>query len=685
MKKNIFLLGLLSLSVGVFGQSDVQFYNQGTVYVGGDTQAATLPSLYVDGSVRMEGSSSVHQVGKSVLTGDLINNVSTGNVFGTVSGSLEFRGTGSQRIYGSADKATNYINLPDQVIINNQNTDSDSVVVVLDALMGASAKNITLTRGRLVLDSKVSDARSSHVAHLLVKTGGNIGYNRNTSLAASEEGIIQVNLALGDNHSNKRVVGFTPPFKKIYADYLLFNFMSEPNQSGGLFGKEYGFIMDPYTPMTGGRGYIIGQGIIEEGNSYYTDKWDPQFVGAAFQDRVKEVLHLGRRFAPTTLTQFVETAGYADRFSGESLNITDVSVTLERGFNYIGNPFTVPLDMTGFVTNTGSVDDWGVSRSADGSGDVRNSFYVLSQGQGSYHPENTYSKFKLNVSYLLGQGVGGTLTYAGGYSSLLIAPMQMFVVGRDASSNKTMTIPASARSHGNSKYLRSVDNVYDEILIETRDQTSGGYDRLCVVFREDASLNATDDYDATKIFNTSGGVNQIYTQSSEGKSMTTNVIHPSTRSLPLYFEPNNESQEVELEAYRLQSLSAVSMVTLEDRKLRTETSLLSNPVYRFTSDPNDNIDRFVLHFTRGTVNIEEEESTTGSIYAHYQGGVIRVQGLDKEDTGSHLTLVDLQGHELYRGTITDTPVTTINQNLPTGIYILKLSGVRQSVHKLSVK
>ena len=328
MKKRIITLGLLSIGLFLHAQTNSVLVNKGILYIGGDTQSGTSPSLYVDGSLRMEGSSSIHQVGKSILTGDLINNVSSGNVFGTVSGSLEFRGVGSQRIYGSADKATNYINLPDQVIINNQNTNGDSVVVILDALMGASAKNITLTRGRFVLDSKVADSRSSHVAHLLVKSGGNIGYNRNTSLAASEEGIIQVNLALGDNHSNKRVVGFTPPFQKIYADYLLFNFMSEPNQSGGLFGKEYGFIMDPYTPMTGGRGYIIGQGIIEEGNPYYTDKWNPQFVGAAFQDRVKEVLRLGRRFAPSTLTQFVETAGYPDRFRGETLNINAVPVTL---------------------------------------------------------------------------------------------------------------------------------------------------------------------------------------------------------------------------------------------------------------------------------------------------------------------------------------------------------------------
>lgn len=684
MKKTIITLGLFSIGIFLSAQDSPVLVNKGILYVGGDVQSSTPTSLYIAGSVLMESHSSVHQKGKTVLTGHLINNVTSGHVFSAHSGSLEFRGTSVQHIYGNADKSDHYIHFPDRIIINNRTTHPDSVSVILDSRMGATAKHIHLKRGRLILDSHIADIRSSHVAHLLVQDGGTITYTRDNTHSASEEGLIQVNLALGNNYTQGRVVGFTPPFKKIYADYLMFNFLTKPSGKG-LFGDTYDFIRDPYTEINTGYGYIIGQGIVPEGDPYYSEKWDPQFLGAAFHDRAKETLSLARRFAPGSLTQFVENKGISDRYTGEVLNTTDVQVTLKQGFNYLGNPFTVPLDMSGFVTNTHTIDDWGVSRASDGTGDVRNSFYVLSQGHGTYHPQNTYEPFKLSVSYLLGQAVGGTLTYAGGYSSLLIAPMQLFIIGRDASSAKTLTIPASARKHGNTKYLRSTPTVYDEIMIEARDQASGGYDRLCVVFREDATGNSTDDYDATKLFNRTGGVNQIYTLSDDGKSMITNVIPPSTRSLPLYFEPNAEPQEVEIEAYRLQSLTAVNKITLEDRKLRTSTSLLDTPVYRFTSDPEDPIDRFVLHFARGTVNIEDEHTHTTPLYTRYQNSHLHIGGLTVQDEGSRITVVDLQGHQLYRGTIGSIPTQEIQQYLPGGIYLVKISGVRNQVIKLSVK
>ncbi|GHT75796.1 hypothetical protein AGMMS50262_12210 [Bacteroidia bacterium] len=660
MKKYVFITGIiLTLHFCAQGQNKVALYNRGIMSVG--------DVLYIGGDYENDANASVSQTGNTILTGDFINNVDTGKVFSIRTGAFEFRGSTAQHIFGTADRDTNYIWFPETLTINNQNANPDSVVVVISPSMGATMKNLVLTRGRLTLDSDTNSTRQSNVAHLLVE--GTIAYNR-APTNAYDQGIIQVNLALGDNYKEKRLTGFTPPFKKIYADYFFFNFLSQPTNAG-LFGDNGTLIIDPQTPLNPGTGYIVGLGIVPDGDPYYANRLNPLYSAAQYSDKAKDTLSFARNFAPSSI--MVATA--SDRFTDEELTIDDVTVILKQGFNYIGNPFTVPLDMSGFVSATNTADAWGVTRAPDGTADVRNSFYVMSQGTGSYNAST--ERFTFNVSYLFGQAVGGTISHAGGNSSLLIAPMQMFIVGRDAVASKSMTIPASARTHGKVSYLRSAPLVTDELLIEARDSRTGGYDRLCVVFREDATLQSNDPYDASKIFNRSGGVNQIYTQSSDGKSMTTNVISTDPQQLILYFEPANQEQEVVLEAYRQSSLSSIKKVILEDTKTGTKTDLLSTPDYSFLSRPTDSFDRFILHFDNqtGIETIGDRQAVT----MYYNTGIITIQGLSETDKGSVVKIFDMYGRLLQENPVRQVPAEKIATHLPAGTYIVKFDAIAKKL------
>lgn len=654
MKKYKLVIMSLLLSVLSAEGQDV-FLNKGAIRINNTGET----TLYIKGNIKVIENSAIHQEGKTVLTGDFINNVSNGNVFAGSynTGLFEFRGGKAQVIKGNANKAANYIVFPKTLLVNNLSSNTQNATVTLDAEMGATITDMALSRGRFVLDSKpVTTVVNSMHAHLMVN--GSIDYKSNASA-------IQVNLSLGDNYKTKRLAGFTPPFRSIYSDYFFYNFLSRPTNKG-LFGNTDRLIIDPRTPLKGGLGYIVGMDIIPTSDPYYTTHWDPRWKDAKKADKATDIFSFAREFIPQSFGQYITDANAPDRITGEQLITQNVTVNLEKGFNYLGNPFTVPLDMTSFVESNGP-DEWGVSRGAGGAGQVRNGFYVMASGIGSYNG----SQFTFNASYLLAQAIGGTMNKDGG--KYLLAPMQMFIVGSNTANTIPFTIPASKRTHGSVSYLRSTatDEPIDELLIETTDQETKGYDRLCVVFRDDANLTANDTYDTPKLFNRSGGVNQIYTKSSDNKTLTTNIIPSETKRLTMYFEPSHTVQEVVLTAGRLESLQSITQVILEDTKTGIKTDLTDIPSYTFMSYPTDQSDRFTLHFSSTPMSINDVVSSVAP-NAYYQNGVIYIQKLQNDDLGKEISVYNMQGQILHKERVREITPCKITKVLDTGIYVIRI-------------
>lgn len=678
MLKKLIICGILIIilnqPLNIFSQITA-FTNNGRLFIGQkNTEDST--TLFIQGNYLILGDTvSIIQEGKTILTGDFINNITDGNGFQNSTGIIEFRGNSLQTIRGTANKTLNYLNFPD-LRINNR----ESVHLIPD--MGMEMMNLDLVMGRLVLESSedTSNTNRALCAHLLLKTGGTINYNLLPS-DIKEKGIIEVDLSLGNNFLNGKIIGFTPPFKRIYSDYFMFNFMSRPSPAG-LFGDSGKLIISPLVPMNAGEGYLIGQGITQDEN-YYRENLNEEWPGAEFNDRATDYFRFARYFMPPSISKFVTAS---DKFTGEELNISDISLPLTtQGFHYVGNPFTTSLDMSTFLQETSAIDQWGVTRGSDGQGEVRNSFYVISGGQGTYQPQNS-KKFKFNVSYLLGQLVGGTLDYDGN-PSFEIAPMQLFIIGKNTNENSNFIIPESARTHGLSYFLKSEKQTspIDELMLEIVDTNTKGYDRLCVVFRENASLLSNDPYDASKIFNETRGVSQIFTQSSDNKKMITNVISPETQSLEMYLSPSDETQVVTISAYRLYSLESVKNIILEDKQTNIRTNLRTNPSYSFISSPSDPVNRFLLHFSKEWTDIEYLTSKEQEISIYAYQGIIYINELNEKDQGSILTVNDSQGRIIYKGKINEIPQTRINKSFEDGIYITKVTGQRQYVAKTIIK
>ena len=674
-KKSMLLPASFLCAFGVFAQtSDVRLTNVGQMYVASNGDANT--SLYVPASVRMLGDKvDIIQNGRTALGGDFVNDVTDGNIFDNIStGWYFFCGNAAQMINGSALKQTNYINFPNVETFNKYS-------VSLDALMGMNVKELKLSEGKFVLKSKQDSEvlTSSQLAHLLVKDG--VSYTRG-AVTPEQNGVVEVELYLGDER-DKRFFGWTSPYKKTYSDYLFYNFLLEPTHES-LFGDLREAITNAEYSLLPGRGYLIGQNVYS-GNVKQEWPEDP-WKESLYEDRFTDMLTFNRYSFKDILQKTIAVASYLpDSYSMEELNTEDITMRLsKRGYHFLGNPYTCPLDMTNFVREDNSKNNpWGVTRGDNGTEDVYNMFWVISQGN-AYNVNEENRRFSINATYLVGQEVGSTYAPYPDANGLQIAPMQLFIVY--ANKELDLTIPASERKHGNMPFLRNATPVIDnELLLEVTDSQTQGFDRACVVFRPGASLAATDSYDAAKLFNRSGGVNQIWLPTGNTPAdgnLSVSVVPYETSSLEVAWQPSTTPQECTMTAYRQETLTVPERVRLEDRQTGVITDLYANSSYTFQSSPTDRSDRFVLHFKSVLTDIDNMVESALSCYYNEAGREIIIKGVEETDALSSMTVYDTQGRKISHSLVGNgiIPFATTE-----GVYIVKITGNRMLNAKIIIR
>ena len=683
IKKRLLLYGSLLFPLSLLGQDPalVRFVNMGKMSVDQNPgNGNTATSLYVPNAMLMTGNNvGVVQNGVTSTGGNFHNNVTSGNIFVPSStGKFRFCGTEQQWIQGTANRAYNFIDFPNVEVENMES-------VSLASFMGMSAGNMYLKAGRFILRSTEVSSTESQLAHLLVKSGKTVSTNPEVSLPPLSKGVVEVELALGEGRSSK-FFGFSSPFKKMYADYFFFKVLLAPTNAS-YFGPSN--IHDPCYALQSGKGYFVGHDVFPHSTSSEIMQYYPPIEGyesAVFSNRVTDMLRLNRWHFDLSNPGIALASAAPDAYSGEQIHTQGVEVTLEYGYNYLGNPFTAPLRMDKLLAavSNPAADGWKITRSLDDAdnADLYAKIWVPNSANSTSHVPNTYS-FTFNCSFLVGQEQGSTLLESGN-GEIQVEPMQMFVVWAEKN-NVKITIPESERTHGNANTLKSASYTPDdELLIQVKDTDSGAIDRFCVLFRERASTNPWDTYDASKLFNRSGGVSQIYSRTPAGEDLSVNEVNTTLESMELNLQPCFVEKEVELTAHRLETLHSPSVVLLEDLLTGEITDLQQTGLYRFTTRPGDMEERFVLHFRTQT---GIENTSLKDIRVFHYNGILKLAGLTDMDTGSRIGVYDVQGRDVFSGIIPngaggtfETPLTVI-----PGVYIVKISGKRQVMAKLICK
>lgn len=710
----IIILLFIPYTFTSYSQTNIVWYNQGIVNSSGNSNNQT--TIYISGDIQFgneDSNASVMTIEDSriKLTGNLFNDVtrglSGGNLFGLPTsgheGIIEFCGTTPQSITTMGvdnltipSKLHNFINFPN-LNINNSNH------VTLDAQLAAQTKDIILSKGWLIVDSKtakkgvdggveVNEGQESVLAHLLVD--GNIDYQENlwSGKTPNERGFIQVNLKIPAESSldAKSIVGFGIPFNEMRNDYFMFNTLLAPVPEGFLANPP---LFNPETIMTAGKGYVVGIDLRGTDPSEYGPLEGYEDID--FTQRATDGYQFNRHafalYAPNN--QLFGNNPSIDAYQKEKLNTEDITINLTAGYNYLANPYTSPLNIDKLLGNDEAQTTWKIQSDVlAAKPQMRNQVWVLAPNSVA-EPTGESRKSKYTYNYQVAMKAGGTYIDNDNVSGVTaIAPLQMFVI-RAFSTANTITIPKKERVMGSTRFLRnsSQENLRrDDFIIEFRDRLTETTDRASIVLRTQEELNNHNNYinverlESTSSESSNGTrtavlkgdfeqslASQIYTKDSSGKALTVQFLPlENTQRVILYHIPSSKAQPLHILGLRLDTKDKIERMWLEDNKYNTEVEITPNMLYETYSEPTDSYERFAIRFSQEGTGVDITDKESSHIYTYADLGNIFVEGFRDQDMGATIELFDVNGRLIIQKKIDDTKII-LKENYVSGIYIIK--------------
>lgn len=661
-------------------------------------------------------------------------------------------GTSRFVVEGGYDATTpQKLNIGQALIVNDGEINSTGVNT---DLLGYSQMNLTMYKYSNTEDDGSNFGANHEV--ISVPSGGN---------------------TLRNGDKKNYLTGFTPPFKELGNDYFMYHVLMKPDQTSLTSGK--GTIQDPNYKMKAGLGYFMTMDLTDYDNDIINYRWSAPL--STMEINEKNRARGGFEFSRRLLAQHFNAGGVANpnstnymkdftRFTAnpgdvkaggwsgiyvdwpdfgrdkieyintEKFTVTDVDISLERGLNFLGNPFMAPISLNpllglgynnvmtvtdpskyaGVDVSTNFIDvselfGTGVKASLDHNNVdniIRSKYWVVNTALIHY----SANKYHMTVNYDY-VSTDGTTAVAGigdrdnttktinDPANFLIAPMQMFIL----QTNKAFDIKLSPklRTFGTTRFLKNASAnsslLSDFFVVEVASTLDNTADRTAVVLRDGAQMESTDLFDTTKSFTTAitepdpenknskseavvypeQGSTYVYTKSSDGNGMLGNAVPLNVKELALYVTPPATQQTMKLNFINLENVTAVSNVWLIDKYENNKTvKLTPGYVYEYSSGPSDLRDvaenRFILRFYGDNEDIIKEESP---ITCYYNTSILHILGLNENDLDSSLQIFDMQGRLVGKTTINNYPSFEYPKSLSLGTYIVKISGKRNFTAK----
>jgi hypothetical protein len=194
-------------------------------------------------------------------------------------------------------------------------------------------------------------------------------------------------------------------------------------------------------------------------------------------------------------------------------------------------------------------------------------------------------------------------------------------------------------------------------------------DEAIVRFSDDATAMEDLNIDAVKMY---GDINapQLFFPVPGNKILTVNVLPwtGKTATVPMNFSMAPYTQN-EISVDGIESFKPGTEVYLEDKKEVTMTDLVATPKYQFYSTPLDDQARFILHFTKSTIGIDE--MITGfQIYSFED--YLYVKNLVKGTTTGHIWIYDLTGRTVFNADLKDLSINKFDPGVVEGYYVARV-------------
>jgi PKD repeat protein len=309
------------------------------------------------------------------------------------------------------------------------------------------------------------------------------------------------------------------------------------------------------------------------------------------------------------------------------------------GFNLVGNPYPSALDWDAPGWDKTNIDN--------------TIYFYEGNGLGGYG----------NYRYYV--GAGGTIPGIGTeVSSGIIPPMQGFFV--KASANSTLSVSNSARVHSSQAfYKESPSNELPVLRLVTED-VNGLNDETIIRFYEAATHEHDSDYDAFKLFGWM--VPQLYSITPEQSEIAINTL-PSYENgmiVPLGLQPQEEGI-YSLALAQFENFETGTDIYLEDLLTGDIQKISDMSTYSFISDPDQEPNRFLLHFEKDMVDANAASGPNINIYAFDKRVYIHLpQNADQ----AIVNIFNMMGQNVQSQNISGQNVNHIGVRSPSGFYLI---------------
>jgi hypothetical protein len=681
---------------------DVVFVNKGmmNVHTGGVNGVA----LYVPYAVRTTGSSSAIVLNGEMNVGGHFYQDGTSPAFKTdpstsrsntySDGKFRFvKNWGSTRLItpdersSTYDRGQSYVAFPRLVLASNDNLEIASQIGI-DAISFKRDNDFTGTMflksdryGDDVYDASLRITGTGTSASL-VDPGTVIVEREMTYYREPKDPSAPPNSS--NPTANDKIFGFATPFKDTqYSGYFAGNWVRKPvadpatGHTTYVFADEKGsdnlilrsqYVYRPEEKLVPAQAYLIKPR--PAGFEYQTLRDDTR--GLTITDGDIE----GRAYDQTKFvfdgkvyswTQYDEQLFAEDvLFQSPSLNSTPTST-----INWlIGNSYTAPLD---------------VALIADA---MKNSSLVFSPniwvwpaGASTYQPHS--------VNFAVNPIVVQNLTHIPAMGIFMlrlsrVAQSGSFAITKDMQSHaKVRHDNPTASGAPPMKSMRVAQSeINNQVIFRVSPEDNENYfDLAAVGIRNDAS-EGSDVYDLAKVYRASD-IFQLYTLSSANSRLSSNGVPPTTRTVRMGFRPVSEESNFVLTAKHQQTLQSEGL-WLEDKKTGTLTDLMQNESYTFSSSPDDNEERFIVHLVAPEF-LDLPVSIATNLHIFNSGNRLIVNNLELQDMGSDLMVFNASGRLVLSGVVNNYPRMEMRFEDVPGVYVLHLKGKRQGVHKFIIR
>ena len=261
---------------------------------------------------------------------------------------------------------------------------------------------------------------------------------------------------------------------------------------------------------------------------------------------------------------------------------------------------------------------------------------------------------------------------AGGGSHTKYAPAQQgFFVRHDTVSTASTSfnyVDNTVRTHNTEAYLK--EDLADMLWMNVANSANSYSDLGIVRFAEGTTAGLDENIDALKLTGDADAP-QMYFPVPGDKRLHVNVL-PWTginQVVPMSFTFSLDAS-VTITASNIESFRSTTRIYLEDKKEAKMHELTVDPAYPCTASPNDDPNRFVLHFYNPAFGVEDKNLAGMQIYSFDE--YLYVRNLVKGTTKGTIQMYDLLGRKVFQGTLKDMELNKYLPGVNEGYYMVRV-------------